>query len=206
MSFSWPYQSRRCWQCHRCWCCAGRCSRCSWSPGGAEQRRFPWPEQQAGQGARWLSPGQGHEQWCGPLCHRNQPVNRSHSVNYCNFIIVTGMPGKSYHRQLRSLLWYLCDVIRALINSLVHWLNFIIIFRLHYFLLLSRLTHVTSDSEWAPAAFIGPFLISTNAVYLFVCCMAGAMWNCCRLGASSVHTTQPCISLPCHCIWSHTCV
>ena len=34
--------------------------------------------------------------------------------------------------------------------------------------------------------------------------MAGAMWNCCHLGTSSVYTIQPCISLQCHFIQSHT--
>ena len=33
--------------------------------------------------------------------------------------------------------------------------------------------------------------------------MAGATWNCCRLGASSVYTIQPCTSLKCHFIRSH---
>ena len=38
---------------------------------------------------------------------------------------------------------------------------------------------------------------------LFGCCMAGATWNCCRLGASSVYTFQPCTSWQCHFIQSH---
>ena len=33
--------------------------------------------------------------------------------------------------------------------------------------------------------------------------MADATWNCCRLGAHSVYTIQPCTSLQCHFIWSH---
>ena len=33
--------------------------------------------------------------------------------------VFTGMPGESYCRRLRSLLLCLCDVFRALINSLV---------------------------------------------------------------------------------------
>ena len=33
--------------------------------------------------------------------------------------------------------------------------------------------------------------------------MAGATWNYCRLGASSVYTIQPCTSLQCHFIQSH---
>ena len=33
---------------------------------------------------------------------------------------------------------------------------------------------------------------------LFGCYMAGATWNCCRLGAYSVYTIQPCTTLQCH--------
>ena len=37
------------------------------------------------------------------------------------YLVFTRMPGESYRRWLRSSLLYLCDVIRALINSLVCW-------------------------------------------------------------------------------------
>ena len=37
------------------------------------------------------------------------------------YLVLTGMPGESYRRRLRSLLLFLCDVFRALINSLVCW-------------------------------------------------------------------------------------
>ena len=37
------------------------------------------------------------------------------------YLVFTRMPGESYRRQLRSLLLCLCDVFRALINSLVCW-------------------------------------------------------------------------------------
>ena len=33
--------------------------------------------------------------------------------------------------------------------------------------------------------------------------MVNATWNCCRLGACSMNTTQPCTSLQCHFIQSH---
>ena len=33
--------------------------------------------------------------------------------------------------------------------------------------------------------------------------MVNAMWNCCRLGARSMNTTQPCTGLQCHFIRSH---
>ena len=35
------------------------------------------------------------------------------------YLVFTCMPGESYRRRLRSLLLYLCDVFRAIINSLV---------------------------------------------------------------------------------------
>ena len=38
---------------------------------------------------------------------------------------------------------------------------------------------------------------------LFGCSMAGATWNCCRLGTSSVYTIHTCTSLQCHFIRSH---
>ena len=34
------------------------------------------------------------------------------------YLVFTRMPGESYRRRLGSLLLYLCDVFRALINSL----------------------------------------------------------------------------------------
>ena len=37
------------------------------------------------------------------------------------YLVFTRMPGESHRRRLRSLLLYLCDVFRALINSLVCW-------------------------------------------------------------------------------------
>ena len=40
-------------------------------------------------------------------------------------------------------------------------------------------------------------------VALCGCCMAGATWNVCRFGASSVYTIQPCTRLQCHFIQSH---
>ena len=40
---------------------------------------------------------------------------------------------------------------------------------------------------------------------LFGCYVAGTMWKCCCLGACSVCTIQPRISLPCQVIQSHIC-
>ena len=39
----------------------------------------------------------------------------------CMYLVFTRMPGESYRRRLRCLLFCLCDVFRALINSLVCW-------------------------------------------------------------------------------------
>ena len=36
------------------------------------------------------------------------------------YLVFTRIPGESYRRRFRSLLLYLCDVFRALINSLVY--------------------------------------------------------------------------------------
>ena len=53
------------------------------------------------------------------------------------YLVFTCMPGESYRRRLRSLLTCLCDVFRALINSLVCWFtNF---FEIHDMLVLQRL-------------------------------------------------------------------
>ena len=37
------------------------------------------------------------------------------------YLVFTHMPGESYRRRLRSLLFYLCYVFQVLINSLVFW-------------------------------------------------------------------------------------
>ena len=62
-------------------------------------------------------------------------------------------------------------------------------------------------NEWLHPFIARIFNIHGSRVLiaLFGCCMAGATWSCCRLGASSVYTTiQPCTSLQCHFIQSHT--
>ena len=53
----------------------------------------------------------------------NYARNTQHNVPLREFMYLafTRMPGESYRRRLRSLLSYLCHVIRALINSLVSW-------------------------------------------------------------------------------------
>ena len=65
-------------------------------------------------------------------------------------------------------------------------------------------TLVVCYSEWMTVALHSVFWASTEVVTaLYSCYMTGAMWNCCRLGACSVYTIQPCTSLQCHFIQSH---
>ena len=59
----------------------------------------------------------------------------------------------------------------------------------------------------AMSSFCGPNMnVHRSGVLtaqLHNCYMAGTTWNCCRLGAKSMYTMQPCISLQCHFIRSH---
>ena len=67
-------------------------------------------------------------------------------------------------------------------------------------------TLVVCDCEWMTVAFYNAFLNTIlSGVFRarYGCYMAGATRNCCRLGAPSVHSIQPCTSLPCHFIPSH---
>ena len=53
--------------------------------------------------------------------------------------------------------------------------------------------------EWVTVALHSVVWITTEVVTaLLSCYMAGATWNCCRLGSSSVYTIQPCTSLQGH--------
>ena len=57
---------------------------------------------------------------CHPFVHAKlfSDIEDVHLVEFM-YLAFTRMPGQSYRRQLRSLLLCLCDVFRALINSLV---------------------------------------------------------------------------------------
>ena len=59
--------------------------------------------------------------------------------------------------------------------------------------------------EWL-LLFIARFWISTEVYWQHysACYMAGATWNCCRLGARSVCTIQPCTRLQCSFIRRYT--
>ena len=71
--------------------------------------------------------------------------------------------------------------------------------------------HVASCSKWVTILFYSScfyfifiFLFCLNIhrsgvlTAIFGCYTAGATWNCCRLGASSVYTIQPCTSSQWH--------
>ena len=64
---------------------------------------------------------------------------------------------------------------------------------------------VVYDSEWVTAALNSTFLISPRLfTALFCCYVAGATWNCCRLGAGFVCTLYNHeLVLLCHFIRSH---
>ena len=73
-----------------------------------------------------------------------------------------------------------------------------------FFLLLP--SSIMQLSMYDSAALHIAFWILTEvATALFSCYMAGATWNCCRLGASSVYTIKPCTRLQCHFTGSHIC-
>ena len=78
-----------------------------------------------------------------------------------------------------------------------------------YIALFSALQHtrcalVACHSEWVTScsAFSNIHRCS-QLTALFGCYTAGATWNCCRLGACSVYSIQPCTTLHCHFIQSH---
>ena len=70
-----------------------------------------------------------------------------------------------------------------------HWL--MIAYIALFFALLSRLTALACASTWVTSFLWCVFWIATEVMYLSTG-MAGATWNCWRLGASSVYTIQPC--------------
>ena len=87
------------------------------------------------------------------------------------------MPGESYCRQLRSLLLYLCDVFRALINSLVLVLHersgprSVSDFCSHLVKLQKRKPLIalgTYHINLRLAGFLAPFLLSCILMYIVV--------------------------------------
>ena len=98
-----------------------------------------------------------------------------------------------------------------------HTLHFIIIidrFDIALFTAFEQIhcAHVVRDFEWVTASPYPPPLKTLKKNYstffninrsdvltaLFDCYMAGATWNCCRVGARSVYVIQTCTSLQCH--------
>ena len=59
--------------------------------------------------------------------------------------------------------------------------------------LFSSLEQMTVDSFFHRA--LSNIHLSGVLTWLFGCCVVGATWNCCRLGASSAYTFQPCTCL-----------
>ena len=80
-----------------------------------------------------------------------------------------------------------------------HWLNdwWLLITIVLFSALLSRLTAHACDSTWVTSFLQCIFCISTEVVYLSTG-MAGATWNYCCLGTSSVDTIQPCHFMQSH--------
>ena len=66
--------------------------------------------------------------------------------------------------------------------------------------------HVTCDSEWVTVSFYSAYYLCPRKW-----CTDSALWllhgwchvKCCRFGANSVYTIQPCTSLQCHFTESH---
>ena len=85
----------------------------------------------------------------------------------------------------------------------------LIAFIQHHSLLSSSLSaHAACNSNWMTLTFYSPFRkIDQSGVLtaLLSCYMAGATRSCCRLGARSVYTIQPCTSLQSHFVQSHMC-
>ena len=55
-----------------------------------------------------------------------------------------------------------------------------------------------SDCCYTQHVFEYSLIRCTCCTELFGCYMAGATWNCCRIGACFVYTIQPCTSFQCH--------
>ena len=99
-----------------------------------------------------------------------------------------------FEQSLRDLPWIL-PIVRT--QELVFWL--MITYIALFSALLSRLTALAYDSTWVTGFLQRVFWISTEVVCLStkaadreMFSMAGATWNCCRFGESSVYTIQSC--------------
>ena len=154
---------------------------------------------QQGQGDLVLQMGQGrtHELergqgWCLVWYHSMFP-------GWTGFHGDAGWPHKQCctGQSWLNLLWktYLCKC------------SYIIIINFHIFCPQADSLHIGHVWFWMSDHTLLQcmFFIHGSGVLiaLFGCCMAGATWNCCHLGASSVYTIQPCTSLQYHFIQSH---
>ena len=85
------------------------------------------------------------------------------------------------------------------IEPMFFWLLLLLIAFIWRYSTLSRIDSLRTCRMWYRSSFFGVseapriFYIHESGVLiaLFGCCMAGATWNCCRLGASSEYTIQP---------------
>ena len=70
----------------------------------------------------------------------------------------------------------------------------------------TRSSFAACDSEWVTLAFYRAVLNTSGLLTGLVGCdLIGATWNCCHLGACSVYTIRPRMSLQCHLMQSHIC-
>ena len=98
------------------------------------------------------------------------------------YLVFTRMPGESYRRLLRSLLLYLCYVLRALTNSLVFWLESLA-FETNFsrvFLNLQQITlRFTPTHHWNQPTFFSLsafFFFSLSSIVLCLSCTS-TFWN-----------------------------
>ena len=106
--------------------------------------------------------------------------------------------------QYRNFLLYACYIRTTCTGTRISGIRFFSLLYEHLLSVSSRDEHthcalVVCDSEWVSVALHSAFWQSHKVVTgLFACYMASAVWNWCRLGASSVYTIQPCTSSQCH--------
>ena len=114
--------------------------------------------------------------------HLSQPSSTSLLTISWSFDLAWNL--HSSQDELRFFIWTLVERIISIWASALH--NF---GRTHCVL-------VVCDSEAVTIALRRAFWIPTQvAAALISCYVAGATWNCCCLGASSVYTIRPCTSL-----------
>ena len=122
------------------------------------------------------------------LCH-----DRKFADHCVSGVLALDLPSPGNHTMHVALLLLIAVTLIALFSSLEQ----------------DRCVHVACGSEWMTVSsfFHSPLSnihLSGVLTALFGCCVVGATWNCCCLGASSAYTFQPCTSLQCHFFQNHT--